>query len=168
MYMPNDPNLFFLAGSRIKSFHPFVPFDQILCEFLIDLSSRLIKRPESRTYPDIMAFAFWCRKGNIRKIRKVFEDGFIRLGLGLVFHITPSNVPVNFAFSFAFGLLSGNANIVRPPSTIFPQVDVICEEIKTLMHLKKYTEINSMKRKIKTLNLIMINYHAFKFLHLLT
>jgi len=144
MYMPNDPSLFFLAGSRIKSFHPFVPFDPILCEFLMDLSSKLIKRPESRTYPDIMAFAFWCRKGNIRKIRKVFEDGLIRLGLGLVFHITPSNVPVNFAFSFAFGLLSGNANIVRTPSTIFPQVDVICEEIKNLMHLKKYAEINSM------------------------
>ena len=69
-YIPNDPNLVILAGSKIKSFRPFVPFDSILREFLIDLSSELINRPESRTYPDIMAFAFWCRKANINKIKK--------------------------------------------------------------------------------------------------
>ena len=28
-YIPNDPSLIFLAGSRINSFHPFVPFDPI-------------------------------------------------------------------------------------------------------------------------------------------
>ena len=62
----------------------------------------------------------------------------------MVFHITPSNVPVNFAFSFAFGLLSGNANIVRAPSKPFTQVDVISEVIKTLLFQEKYAEINSM------------------------
>ncbi len=104
----------------------------------------MIKRQESKTYPDIMAFAFWCRKANINKIKRRFEDGLFRLGLGLVFHITPSNVPVNFAFSFAFGLLSGNANIVRAPSKPFTQVDVISEVIKTLLFQEKYAEINSM------------------------
>ena len=115
-YIPSNPNLVFLAGSKIKSFRPLVPFDSISCEFLQDISSELIKSPESRKYPDIMGFAFWCRKANINKLKKLFEDGLIRLGLGLVLHITPSNVPVNFAFSFAFGLLAGNANIVRAPS----------------------------------------------------
>jgi len=148
-YIPNDSNLIFLAGSKIKSFRPFVPFDSILIEFLIDISSELIKRPESRTYPDIMAFAFWCRKANINKLKKRFEDGLFRLGLGLVFHITPSNVPVNFAFSFVFGLLSGNSNIVRAPTKSFPQVDVICEVIKSILLLEKYDQINSMNAIVK-------------------
>ena len=148
-YIPNDPNLIFLAGSIIKSFRPFAPFDLILREFLQDLSYNLINRKESRIYPDIMAFAFWCRKANINKIKKKFEDDNLRLGLGLVFHITPSNVPVNFAFSFAFGLLSGNANIVRAPSKSFPQVNLICEEIKTLLLQEKYDEINSMNAIVK-------------------
>ena len=144
MCIPSNPNLEYLAGKNIKSFRPFAPFDSILCDFLQDTSSELINRPESRKYPDIMAFAFWCRKANINKIKKMFEDGSIRLGLGLVFHITPSNVPVNFAFSFAFGLLSGNANIVRAPSKPFTQVDVISGVIKTLLFQEKYAEINSM------------------------
>ena len=144
MCIPSNPNLEYLAGKNIKSFRPFAPFDSILCDFLQDTSSELINRPESRKYPDIMAFAFWCRKANINKIKKLFEDGSVRLGLGLVFHITPSNVPVNFAFSFAFGLLSGNANIVRAPSKPFTQVDVISEVIKRLLFQEKYAEINSM------------------------
>ena len=119
MYIPSNPNLEFLAGNNFKSFRPFAPFEAILCEFLQDISTELINSVESKKYPDIMTFAFWCRKANINKIKKLFEDGSIRLGLGLVFHITPSNVPVNFAFSFVFGLLSGNANIVRAPSDLF-------------------------------------------------
>ncbi len=129
MYFPSNTNLEFLAGSEIKPHRPFAPFEPILCEFLQDISTELINSVESKKYPDIMTFAFWCRKANINKIKKLFEDGSIRLGLGLVFHITPSNVPINFAFSFAFGLLSGNANIVRAPTRSFPQVDVICEVI---------------------------------------
>ena len=147
--IPSDPSLVLLAGSNIKSFRPFAPFDSILCEFLQDLSSGLIKRRESKTYPDIMAFGFWCRKSNINKIKNMFEDGLLRLGLGLAFHIAPSNVPVNFAFSFAFGLLSGNANIVRAPSKSFPQVDLICNEIKNLLLHKKYAEIQSMTAIVK-------------------
>jgi hypothetical protein len=148
-YFPSNTNLEFLAGSKINSYSPFPPFDPILCEFLHDISTVLINSVESKRYPDLMTFAFWCRKANIKKIRKLFEDGSIRLGIGLVFHITPSNVPVNFAFSFAFGLLSGNANIVRAPSKNFPQVNVISEVIKTLFLQKKYAEIKSMTAIIK-------------------
>jgi hypothetical protein len=149
MYFPSNTNIEFLAGSEIKPHRPFAPFEPILCEFLQDISTELINNFESKRYPDIMTFAFWCRKANINKIKKLFEDGSIRLGLGLVFHITPSNVPINFAFSFAFGLLSGNANIVRAPTRSFPQVDVICEVIKTVLLYEKYTEINLMTAIVK-------------------
>lgn len=45
----------------------------------------------------------------------------ITQGRGVAFHIAPSNVAVNFAFSLAAGLLTGNANIVRLSSKPFPR-----------------------------------------------
>ena len=45
-----------------------------------------------------------------------------KLGLGLAFHITPSNIPTNFAYSLIFGLLSGNSNVVKVPSRNFTQI----------------------------------------------
>ena len=134
----------YLVGDRIIATHPFVPYDKLLCEFINDLSSELRSCGELAVYPDIMAFAFWCRKANIAKLKADFEDGKTRLGLGLVFHITPSNVPINFAFSFVFGLLSGNANIVRVPSKPFPQIDIICTAINRLFGSDKYGEIKTM------------------------
>jgi len=53
------------------------------------------------------------------------------MGLGLTFHVSPSNVPVNFAFSLAFGLLSGNSCVVRVPSIYTPAVEIITEAISS-------------------------------------
>ena len=137
-------NVTYLAGERILVTRPFVPYDGMLCEFLNELSVKLRSGSESSVYPDIMAFAFWCRKANIAKLKTDFKNGETRLGLGVVFHITPSNVPVNFAFSFVFGLLSGNANIVRVPSKPFPQIGIICAAIDQLFAAEKYKEIKAM------------------------
>ena len=37
------------------------------------------------------------------------------VGRGIALHIPPSNVPMNFAFTMAIGLLSGCENIIRIP-----------------------------------------------------
>ena len=95
-------NVTFLVGDGNLEILPFSPYDELLCDFLNDLSGELRSIKEISDYPDIMAFAFWCRKSNISKLKKEFSDGKLRLGLGAVFHIAPSNVPVNFAFSFVF------------------------------------------------------------------
>ncbi|SVC54261.1 uncharacterized protein METZ01_LOCUS307115, partial [marine metagenome] len=84
-----------MAGNRIVETRPFIPYDKLLCDFLVDLSAELRSSEQSSDYPDIMAFAFWCRKANITKLKAEFNNGETRLGLGVVFHITPSNVPVN-------------------------------------------------------------------------
>jgi hypothetical protein len=96
---------------------------------------------EAAAYPDVMTFAFWCRKANIAMFKAAFEDGKARLGRGVAFHITPSNVPTNFAYSFVFGLLAGNANIVRVPSRSIAQVDVILACIKRLFDHGRHGEI---------------------------
>jgi len=137
-------NVTYLAGGKIVATRPFAPYDELLCEFLNDLSVELRSCDESSAYSDVMAFAFWCRKANITKLKTDFGNGEARLGLGVVFHITPSNVPVNFAFSFVFGLLSGNANIVRVPSKSFPQIGIICAAIDQQFASDKYREIKAM------------------------
>ena len=51
----------------------------------------------------------------------------------MIFHITPANIPTNFAYSLIFGLLSGNANVVKAPSKNFEQINIICRIIKKLL-----------------------------------
>ena len=142
--MIQNDEISYLVGDKTVATSPFAPYDELLCGFLNDLSAELRSCGESAAYPDIMTFAFWCRKANIVKLKADFEDGKARLGLGLVFHITPSNVPINFAFSFVFGLLSGNANIVRVPSKPFSQIDIICAAINRLFDSDKYSKIKAM------------------------
>jgi len=76
-------------------------------------------------------------------------EPMIRLGLGLVFHIAPSNVPVNFAFSYVISLLAGNHNLVRVPSKKFPQVDVICDAIKRVLAEGKHSRIAEMTKMFR-------------------
>ena len=147
--MKQYDNVTCLAGVRNVSTRPFEPYDELLCKFLNDLSVELRSRNDSSAYPDVIAFAFWCRKANIAKLKTGFNNKENRLGLGMVFHITPSNVPVNFAFSFVFGLLSGNANIVRVPSNPFPQIDIICSTINQLFLSDRYKEIKAMTSFIR-------------------
>lgn len=102
------------------------PFEERTIAFLNDVSGALLKDPEAKKFSDVITFAFWIRRASILKLRDRFEetDSF-RLGRGVVFHIAPSNVPVNFAYSLVAGFLTGNANIVRIPTKDFEQVKII-------------------------------------------
>lgn len=102
------------------------PFSEGLIHFLNAWSRLILKSPDSRNYPDVVTFAFWIRKANVMELRDRFmrEEGCVR-GRGVAFHIAPSNVAVNYAYSLVAGLLSGNANIVRIPSKEFPQVVIL-------------------------------------------
>ena len=106
------------------------PFDDEVIAFLNDLSGILRK---DREYSDVATFGFWCRKAALLKEKEKYDDVTERFGKGIVFHSTPSNVPVNFAFSFAAGLLAGNANIVRLPGRPFAQVDIISNAVNELL-----------------------------------
>lgn len=117
-----------------------VPFAEDILEFLNEVSRNLLRNPGSRAYSDVVTLAFWLRKASTLKLRERFvrEDGNLRLGRGVAFHIAPSNVPVNFAYSLAAGLLTGNANVVRVPSRPFEQVMIIVDAIqKALDEMKE-------------------------------
>ena len=119
-----------LANITVK---PLRPYSAESIEFLSALSRLLLKAPEIRTFPDLAAFAYWCRRANLVNLCRRFDFTHNRIGRGLVLHIAPGNVPVNFAFSLAFGILAGNANIVRIPGTYNPQAGIICREIDGLL-----------------------------------
>ena len=130
-------NIEFLVGNYedVVAVKPLPPFAEEVVEELNELSGRLLHDPASRQYPDVVTFAFFCRRGNLAKLREQYSSEAIRLGRGLIFHIAPSNVPVNFAYSMVAGLLAGNTNVVRVSQKPFPQVDLIVKHVREIgMH----------------------------------
>lgn len=121
-----------LVGKGSVEVRPLPIYSREACGFLEDLSKFLRSDREARGFPDIMAFAFWCRRGNILQLREAYPWGN-RLGRGLAFHIAPSNVPVNFAYSLAFGMLAGNANVVRVSEKAFPQTEILCRGLREVL-----------------------------------
>jgi hypothetical protein len=127
----------FVAGSadileKMPALRAYRTFDEKYTEFLALLSAKLLSNNEAKKYPDVITFAFWCRKSNLKALSKPYLEEQ-RLGRGVAFHIAPSNVPVNFAYSLVTGMLAGNANVVRIPSKSFAQVDIICGAINELL-----------------------------------
>ena len=127
---------------------PLRPYSSEAIEFLSALSSRIFQSPALREFPDLAAFAYWCRRANLVRLSQSFDVSYQRIGRGLVLHIAPGNVPVNFAFSLAFGLLAGNGNIVRI-SAINPQTEIICDEISNLLTNALYSRMEGMIRIIR-------------------
>ena len=140
-------NIDYLIGSENIIVQPLQVFSDEACGFLQELSSVILKSPIARQYPDLSAVAFWCRKANIDKKKNIIDNCQNRLGRGLCFHIAPSNIPINFAFSFFFSLLAGNANIVRIPSREFEQVNVLVRIMKDV--LENYPEIRERTAFVK-------------------
>lgn len=122
----------------------YEPFSEEVINYLDDLSKELNKDPNIRVYPDVATFGFFIRRSNIISIKKKYpQNDILRLGRGLLFHIAPSNVAVNFAYSLVSGLLAGNLNIVRVPSKNFEQIDIISRAIERVSKKIKHEFISS-------------------------
>ncbi len=121
-------------------------FDKQNLIFLNELSKSILRNRSYKEFTDIVAFAFFIRKANLNSYRKIYKDVLNdSIGRGLVFHIAPSNVPINFAYSLAAGLCSGNNNIIKVSSKEFLQTDIICDELSKLFSID---EFSCFKKKI--------------------
>lgn len=127
----------YLFGAEDIQIEPKVPFDEKICDFLDALSKALREDKDVKMYSDIIAFAFWIRRANLMKMKEAYRNE-LRLGKGLAFHIAPSNVPINFAYTFAFGFLSGNSNIIKASSKRFPQTKLICNVMQKVAEQQEY------------------------------
>lgn len=119
------------------------PFDETIIDYLNDVSKVLMADRDAKAFSDVVTFAFWIRKAAAAKLKEQFDknDGNIHLGRGVAFHIAPSNVPVNYAYSLAAGLLTGNANVVRVPSKDFPQVRIINRAMNDVLGMEAHAGI---------------------------
>lgn len=134
----------FLVGDKFDKVdllnqRSFDVFSDVTLSFLSDISKELLNSPFVRKYPDVATFAFYCREANLKVIKTMYPDRInLQTGRGILFHIAPGNVPVNFAYSLLAGLLTGNINIVRVPSNNFEQVNIIVNTIKKILTFEKY------------------------------
>lgn len=118
-------------------------FPPNVMDFLTDLTEVLLDDKDSRLFPDVLAFALWCRSLKEQTRLNSESDHGIRLGRGVIFHVTPSNVPINFAYSLVTGLVTGNTNIVRLTSKKFPQIEFLISAINSILDLRVHEEVKS-------------------------
>ena len=135
---------FFLVGSKKLEKKTLNPFDDVICDFFDSLSQDIFKKKKIFNDSDILTLGFWLRKKNILKLKNSFYDEEFKRPLGIVFHITPNNVPINFAYSLFFGLITGNTNIVKVPSKKYLQVEYLCQSINNLLKIKKFNILKEM------------------------
>ena len=136
--MKTDKNIEYLIGKEAKLNSLLEPFSPKIIKFLNDFSKLLDNKFNNKNFPDLKALSFFCRKNNILGLKNKHQNkDTIRFGLGLLFHITPSNIPTNFAYSLIFGLITGNSNIVKVPSKKFDEIEIICKSINNFLNKKK-------------------------------
>ena len=159
-----------LVGNDHINCTPYVPYDDRVCDLLDAWATQIRGDSEAKSYPDVLTFGFFIRRGSISKKKEAFFGGIgkatgssnggsaktngdadqgaptgegkyrKRIGRGLAFHVAPSNVPVNCMYTLAFGLLSGCSNIVRVPSKEFPQVEILCRTLSEVLKKHKFDE----------------------------
>ena len=112
--------------AEMKNAPPLPIFSEEAHAFLSALSARILADAEAKAYSDVVTLGFWCRPAALRQMQRTYEAEVNRLGRGIVFHVAPSNVAVNFAYSCLAAFLAGNASVVRLPSKDFPQVALLC------------------------------------------
>ncbi len=142
---PVEPNTHRLEREKGEE-----PFSEKAIAWLHALSLILSSYPETRLHPDVATFAFFCRKANLMLLKKQYYPGnSLRTGRGLVFHITPKNVPTTFAYSLVCGILSGNANSVKVPSRMLEETGIICRAIQKLGGEKAHQAISSRQALVR-------------------
>jgi len=123
-------------------------FSKESVNFLNDLSDLLLKRSDIRTLPELMALAFWIRKGNIVPLVENWQnnlsDNEIVRPRGIAFHVAPSNVDSIFIYSFSLSLLCGNSNLIRISNRRSNQIEILFECIGSLY--KKHPKIASRNK----------------------
>ena len=122
-------------------------FDSLNLDFLSALSKKILDHPEIKTYPELVALAYWLRKSNLRTVAADFKnniaDSEMIVPRGLAFHIAPSNVDSIFLYSWTLSLLAGNTNVIRISQNINPQLGSLLDIIKELINDRVWAEIKS-------------------------
>ncbi|MDR3625616.1 MAG: acyl-CoA reductase [Ignavibacteriaceae bacterium] len=126
-----------IINNNFISQKPLPSFDSASIEFLSALSKEILETKGIKSYPELVALAYWLRKSNIISIAEQFKTGIsnseVIVPRGIAFHIAPSNVDSIFLYSWALSLLAGNINIVRVSQTLNPQLEMLFYAIRKVL-----------------------------------
>lgn len=150
MRLINADQLPYYGSHHSKAIDSLQVGHPLVIEFLSALSKEILSNKTCREYPDVITFGYFCRKSAIKRALEDRSGVSNWFGWGNAVHISPSNVPVNFAFSFVFGLLSGNSNLVRLPSAHWPQVDLLLGLIEKVSSKKEFSSLVDMNAFVRT------------------
>lgn len=95
---------------------PLTPFHPSVISFLQMLSKTILKDHTYRSYPELIALAYWLRKAHIQEMKDHFlrnAENNVHMARGVALHFAPSNVDTIFVYSWVLSLLAGNNNILR-------------------------------------------------------
>lgn len=137
-----------IIGKNVLPSHEII-FNSKAINFLNDVSTKLKINKEIKNFPVLFSLMLWSSKKNLLTQKEKYKNSSFRIGRGILFHICPSNVPLNFFYSFAFGLLSGNANIIKIPTKKFEETEILLKIIKTIINKKIYKKIKASNNFIR-------------------
>lgn len=130
-----------LAGTARPSAQPWEPFHPLSMEFLSALSGAV--RAGCARREELAAFGFWCRRAHLEQLRERHKSPRPRLGRGLVFHAAPSNVPAMFAYTYAIGLLAGNASLVRLSTRRGEGEELLCRCLREVLDRPEFAAVKA-------------------------
>ena len=95
------------------------PFSAARIKTLARVSTALLADPLLRQDPASVSVAYWLRRAQLARLadeyarRAAIEPDILRVPVGRVLHMAPSNVDTLFIYSWALAYLCGNASVVR-------------------------------------------------------
>ena len=114
------------------------PFSAGRMETLAKLSAALLADPLLRQDPASVSVAYWLRRAQLARLaddharRAALEPDVMRVPLGGVLHMAPSNVDTLFIYSWALAYLCGNASVVRLSQESSIVVDALLRVISSV------------------------------------
>lgn len=115
-------------------------FQGAVLKFLEDLAEEIRTNQITAGNQEAQAFAFWLRRKHFRQC-SAWKEKKKRMGVGMLFHIAPSNIPMLFAYSMAFGMMAGNGNIIRVSGRIQEKIQPFCRVLHQVMCRKEHEAI---------------------------
>ena len=112
-------------------------FDKRVCAFFAELSDLIFQDPNAKNFPELISYAFFIRANNLKLEKKKYLKLGKRYSIGKIIHFAPKNVPINFAYSLYFGLITGNVNVIKLSSKNYYQIDFILNKLKKILKKKK-------------------------------
>jgi hypothetical protein len=123
-----------------------VPFAESTCALFGQFSRQLRRHPAAKAYPELQALAFWTRPAWISQLRgewdRLVDGPALLVPRGLIFHVPPANVDTIFVYSWALAALTGNINVIRLPSAVTEQIQIIADVLASLLSSQDFTDLS--------------------------